>query len=60
MDAPVRPRDEIGEELSLRLYRLQTLIRESEQLLPAAANLEDRALPSVHRIAATVQRSLGA
>jgi acetoin:2,6-dichlorophenolindophenol oxidoreductase subunit beta len=28
--------------------------------LPAAANLEDLALPSVHRIAATVQRCLGA
>jgi acetoin:2,6-dichlorophenolindophenol oxidoreductase subunit alpha len=31
MDAPVRPKGEISEALSLRLYRLQTVIRESEQ-----------------------------
>ena len=29
--APVRPKGEISEALSLRLYRLQTVIRESEQ-----------------------------
>jgi acetoin:2,6-dichlorophenolindophenol oxidoreductase subunit alpha len=31
MEAPVRPKGEISEALSLRLYRLQTVIRESEQ-----------------------------